>query len=429
MKVTYLTREYPPHVYGGAGVHVEYLSRHMAQLASVEVKCFGDQNTSSANPSVHGYPFGPGIFKGNPDRAAQALMVLQTCMEFNGQPMEGDVVHTHTWYAAWGGIVAKLAYGLPLVVTVHSLEPLRPWKREQLGRGYDVSSWVEKCALEMADAVIAVSREDLKEILSRFSVDREKAWVIPNGIDVEQYRPAAGREFLQSRGIGEDSPYVLFLGRVSRQKGIGHFLRAARKLDPRVQVIMCAGSPETPELAREVEEAWSRLVQERPHSLWIREMIPRDAAIELYSHAAVFCCPSVYEPFGIINLEAMACETPVVASQVGGIKDVVIHGETGFLVPFERRSPEDPEPADAESFADDLARAMNRLLADSALSAVMGQKGRARVVEHFGWDRVAGKVMEVYGHVTGRGGALAGADDLHLDSLAAAPRGLPLRSR
>ncbi len=425
----YLTREYPPHIYGGAGVHVEYLSRHMAQLASVEVKCFGDQHAPSSNPSVQGHPFVPGVFGGNPHRAAQALMVLQTCMDFNGAPLEGDVVHTHTWYAAWGGILAKLAYGLPLVVTVHSLEPLRPWKREQLGRGYEVSSWVEKCALEMADAVIAVSGDDLGEILSRFQVDRHKAWVIPNGIDVEHYRPAERRGFLDSCGIRRDRPYVLFLGRISRQKGIGHFLRAAQQLEPHVQVVMCAGSPETPELAGEVERAWNQLVRERPHSVWIREMIPRDAAIELYSHASVFCCPSVYEPFGIINLEAMACETPVVASNVGGIKDVVIHGETGYLVPFERRSSEDPEPANTEAFAHDLAQAMNRLLADAELSTIMGQRGRARVIENFGWDRVAGRVMEVYEHVTGAGTASAHADEQDLDPLRVAAKRRSLRGR
>lgn len=402
MKVIYLTREYPPHIYGGAGVHVEYLSQHMARLATVEVRCFGDQQSPCSNPAVRGYPFGPGIFEGNPHQAAQALRVLQTCMEFNAQPMEADVVHTHTWYAAWGGVLARLAYGIPLVVTVHSLEPLRPWKREQLGRGYDVSSWVEKCALEMADAVIAVSREDLREILARFDVKAHKAWVIPNGIDVERYRPVAERGYLRQLGIPEEVPYVLFLGRISRQKGIGHFLNAARRLDPRAQVVLCAGSPDTPELAEEIEKAWAQVKGERPHSVWIREMIPRDAAIQLYSHASVFCCPSVYEPFGIINLEAMACETPVVASAVGGIQDVVVPGETGFLIPFERRSPEDPEPSDPERFALELAEAMNRLLADRALARTLGKKGRQRVRQVFGWDQVARRVLDVYERVQQR---------------------------
>lgn len=399
MKVIYLTREYPPHIYGGAGVHVEYLARYMARLASVEVRCFGDQSVSSANPSVQGYPFAPGMFQGNPHQAAQALMALQTCMEINARPMEGDIVHTHTWYAAWGGILAKLAYGIPLVVTVHSLEPLRPWKREQLGRGYDVSCWIEKCALEMADAVIAVSHDDRGHILRLFDMDEKKVRVIPNGLDVDHYRLVEGHGFLDGLGVRRDLPYVLFLGRISRQKGIAHFLEAARMLDPRTQVVLCAGSPDTPELAAEIEEAWASLKTHRPHSVWIREMIPRDAAIELYSHASVFCCPSVYEPFGIINLEAMACQTPVVASAVGGIKDVVVHGETGFLIPFERKSPEDPEPADPQAFARELASAMNRLLDDTALAGDMGKKGRERVREHFGWDRVAGRVLEVYEQV------------------------------
>ncbi len=399
MKVIYLTREYPPHIYGGAGVHMEYLAQYMARLASVEVRCFGDQSAPSSNPSIQGYPFGSGMFQGNPHQAAQALMVLQTCMEINAKPMEGDVIHTHTWYTAWGAILAKLAYGLPLVVTVHSLEPLRPWKREQLGRGYDVSCWVEKCALEMADAVIAVSRDDLGQILRLFQIDEKKVQVIPNGIDVEHYRPVEGHDFLDGLGIRRDLPYVLFLGRISRQKGIAHFLEAAQMLDTRAQVVLCAGSPDTPELAVEVENAWARLKAHRPHSVWIREMIPRDAAIQLYSHASVFCCPSVYEPFGIINLEAMACRTPVVAGAVGGIKDVVVHEETGFLIPFERKSSDDPEPAYPELFAQELAQAMNRLLADPGQAQSMGVKGRERVRRFFGWDRVAGRVLEVYERV------------------------------
>lgn len=402
MKVVYLTCEYPPHVYGGAGVHIEHLVREMARMAEVEVRCFGDQDAPSSNPVVRGYPLREGLFEGNPKRVRKAFMVLQTCLHFNAAPIVADLVHTHTWYAAWGGLLAKLGYGLPLVVTVHSLEPLRPWKREQLGRGYEVSSWVEKAALEAADAVIAVAENDRREILARFAVAPERLAVIPNGIDAEVYRPVEGIEALGRYGIDPDRPYVLFLGRVSRQKGIHHFIRAARSMAPEVQVVMCAGSPDTPDLEQEIQLAWAELQRARPHSRWIREMVPGEVAVQLYGHAAVFCCPSIYEPFGIINLEAMACETPVVASAVGGIPDVVVDGETGLLVPLPRRSATDPEPADPEGFARDLAKAVNTIVFNPERGKAMGRKGRQRVVARFGWNRVAEQVMAVYRRVCGR---------------------------
>lgn len=391
-----MTREYPPHLYGGAGVHVEYLAREMACLATVEVKCFGDQEVGFGNPLVKGYPFREDMFEGNPRRVKQALMTLLTCMHFNAAPIEADVVHCHTWYAAWGGILAKLCYGTPLVVTVHSLEPLRPWKREQLGHGYDLSSWVEKTALEMADAVIAVSKSDREEILARFNVAPERVRVVPNGIDSNQYRRVMTTGALEKYGVDQDAPYVLFLGRVTRQKGIVHFVNAIRHLNPEIQVVLCAGSPDTPEIALEVETAMVSVQKIRKNMVWIREMVTREAAIELYSHASVFCCPSIYEPFGIINLEAMACETPVVGSAVGGIKEVVVPGETGELVAFEPTSADDPEPAKPREFARDLAQAVNKLVVDEGLRKEMGRKGRERVVGAFGWDRVASRVMEVY---------------------------------
>lgn len=399
MKILYMTREYPPHVYGGAGVHVEYLAREMARHATVEVKCFGNQSIGFGNPAVTGYPFASGMFEGNPRRVKQALMALQTCLHFNAAPVEADVVHCHTWYSMWGGILAKICYGVPLVVTVHSLEPLRPWKREQLGRGYDLSSWVEKTALEMADAVIAVSRSDAGEILARFAVAPDRLRVIPNGIDTLQYQPVTTQGALEKYRIDPDVPYVLFLGRVSRQKGIGHFVNSVRYLAPDVQVVLCAGSPDSPEIAFEIERAVSRVDRGLHRLIWIRDMVSRETAVELYSRAAVFVCPSIYEPFGIINLEAMACETPVVASAVGGIREVVVHGETGFLVEFEPRGPDDAEPADPTGFSQDLARRVNALLADPGLRADMGRKGRERVVRQFGWGAVAVMVAEVYGEV------------------------------
>lgn len=391
-----MTREYPPTVYGGAGVHVEYLAREVARHATVEVKCFDGRQATFGNPSVRGYAFPEDIFEGNSRRVRRALMALQTCMYFNAAPIEADIVHCHTWYSMWGGILAKIAYGIPLVATVHSLEPMRPWKREQLGRGYDLSSWVERIALEMADAVIAVSSSDQEQILARFAVKPEKISVIPNGVDTQVYRQVRTTGFLERYGIDPERPYVLFLGRVSRQKGIDHFLRAAFHFDRETQIVLCASAPDTAELALEIQDLVSALEREGRPIVWVRNMVERKAAIELYSHAAVFCCPSIYEPFGIINLEAMACETPVVAGAVGGINDVVVQGETGYLVGFETISAENAFPKEPGKFASDLAERINCLVADVGLRSVMGQRGRERVVEKFSWEAVAAEALKIY---------------------------------
>jgi glycogen synthase len=402
MKVVIMTREYPPLVYGGAGVHVEYLVRELAHLATVEVKCFGEQRLEFGNPAVHGYHFGSEMFEGNPRRVRQVLMVLQTCLHFNAAPIKADVVHCHTWYSLWGGILAKICYGVPLVITVHSLEPLRPWKREQLGSGYDLSTWVEKAALEMADAVIAVSENDRQQITSLFKLNKERLQVIHNGIDTKQYQPVASTAALEKYGIDPAKPYVLFLGRVSRQKGIGHFVSACRQLNPGIQALLCASAPDTPAFALEIERSVEQVQKEGGKIIWIRDMVSRSEAIEFYSHAAVFCCPSIYEPFGIINLEAMACETPVVASSVGGIKEVVVSGKTGFLVEFTPATPDDLEPADPEKFEAELAARMNELVANENLRRSMGRQGRQRVVANFGWAAVAEKVLAVYAEVSNK---------------------------
>jgi len=402
MRIVYMTREYPPHVYGGAGVHVEYLVREMARHASVEVKCFGDQKVNTHNLSVQGHPFCEDFFRDNPEKVKQSLMVLLTCMRFNATPVVADVVHCHTWYAAWGGILSKICYGTPLVITVHSLEPCRPWKREQLGRGYDLSLWIEKTALEMADIVIAVSNTSREEIISHYNINPERIRVIPNGVDASQFKPVPATTALGKYGINPQVPYVLFLGRITRQKGIIHFINAIRYLEPQIQVVLCAGAPDTPEIAKEIEASVAEIRNDRQNVIWIHKMVTRQESIELYSHAAVFCCPSIYEPFGLINLEAMACGTPVVASAVGGIREVVVPGETGELVPFESISSENPEPARPEEFARSLARAMNRLVADEGLRLKMGQKGRKRVKDNFAWDKVAFRLMEVYKEVVGR---------------------------
>ncbi|HEY7677879.1 MAG TPA: glycogen synthase [Candidatus Methylomirabilis sp.] len=396
MKVLLLTREYPPDVYGGAGVHVDYLSRELARLIQVEVRTFGDQDMRAGNLVVRGQGAagtGPGD---RPEQFLSVLQALRVCIAFNARTTDADIVHCHSWYTHLGGLLARPLYGIPLVVTAHSLEPLRPWKRDQLGRGADVSAWVERAALEAADAIVAVSQEMKADILRFFSVDAEKVAVIHNGIDTEEYRPVGGRERLRRFGIRPERPYVLFVGRLSRQKGIIHLVHAVRYLEPGAQVVLCAGAPDTPDIAREVEDAVGRVQAARDGVIWISEMVDRPTAIALYSHAAVFCCPSIYEPFGIINLEAMACGVPVVASAVGGIKEVVLHGETGFLVPLEQQPASPFEPLHPDKFARDLARHLNALLADEALRTGMGAKGRQRAEHLFSWRAIARQTVALY---------------------------------
>ncbi len=395
-----LTREYPPDVYGGAGVHVEHLARELAKLAAVEVRTFGDQHVDEGRLVVEGYRAAADV----PDPPegtfpfAPVVRALRVCLSLGVQPTDAHVVHSHTWYAAFGGLLARLVHGIPLVVTAHSIEPLRPWKREQLGRGADLSAWAERVALEAADAVIAVSTEMRRDLLRHFAVAPERVHVIPNGVDTDVYRPVSGRTRLQRFEIDPARPYVLFVGRISRQKGLLHLVRAIPQLASQAQVVLCAGAPDTPEIAREVEAAVATTRAGRSGVVWIPEMVDRATAVELYSHAAVFCCPSVYEPFGLINLEAMACEVPVVASAVGGIPEVVADGETGRLVPVDLIEHDGVvEPRDPEGFSRELARALNGLLADPGLRRTMGVKGRARAVASFSWAAVARRTLELYG--------------------------------
>lgn len=401
-----LTREYPPEIYGGAGVHVDYLSRELAKLIPVEVRTFGDQDVRDGNLVVRGFrAAGPhpsaGPASAAPAPFAPALEALRVSVEFTAETIQADVVHCHTWYAHLGGVLARLCYGIPLVVTAHSLEPLRPWKREQLGRGADLAAWIEKTALETADAVVAVSGEMKADILRLFQVDPRKVHVIPNGIDTEEYRPVPDRGGLDRFGIDRDRPYVLFVGRISRQKGIFHLIRAARDLAPGTQLVLCAATPDTPGLAEELTLAVREARAAGARIVWIPEMVDRATAIELYSHAAVFCCPSIYEPFGIINLEAMACETPVVATEVGGIPEVVVHGETGFLVPVASHPGPEFEPREPARFSHDLAAHVNLLLEDAGLRRAMGVKGRQRVEALFSWRRVAAEVVLLYRSLSG----------------------------
>jgi starch synthase len=395
LKALFLTNEYPPHIYGGAGVHVDYLSRELAKLIDIEVRCFGDQHTTLDHLRVRGYGVEARLFAATDAKLRPALQALACSIGFAAEPIDADVVHCHTWYSHLGGIVAKLAYGLPLVITTHSLEPLRSWKREQLAGGYEVSSWIERTALEMADAVIAVSNGMKEDILRLFDVDPARLRVVYNGIDTEEYRPVKTRAALDRYAVDATLPYVLFVGRIARQKGILHLVRAIDHLTPDVQVVLCAGAPDTPEIGEEMAAAVRHVQARRPHVVWIREMVDRRSAIELYSHAAVFCCPSIYEPFGIINLEAMACGTPVVASALGGIPEVVVREETGVLVDVGPQRA-DGEPEDAEGFARRLAGALNRLLASGELRHRMGAAGRQRAVRHFGWRAIARQVVGVY---------------------------------
>jgi alpha-maltose-1-phosphate synthase len=395
VKVLFLTNEYPPHIYGGAGVHVGYLTRELAKTMPVEVRCFGDQHFEKGNLKVTGFELDTSGFT-CPEPLKSAFGAVRRCTDFNTTNIDADIVHCHTWYSHFGGILAKKNYGIPLVITVHSLEPLRPWKREQLGGGYDFSLWIEKTALEMADAIIAVSGETKRDIERLFNVDPAHVHVIHNGIDLKEYYKVDSTDALKRHGIDPNKPYVLFVGRITRQKGIIYLVRAIQYMDPDFQIVLCAGAPDTPEIAREMKTAVESATKKRSDVIWIAEMIDRNAVTELYSHAAVFCCPSIYEPFGIINLEAMACETAVVASAVGGIKEVVVDGETGFLVPLQQMKESPFEPLDPDKFSRDLAAKINQLMGDIKLREKFGKAGRKRAEEKFSWSAIAQKTKALY---------------------------------
>jgi len=396
MKALFYTREFPPYVYGGAGVHVEYLATELAKLMEMDVRSFGDQDDKNGNLSVKGFTYDNPVFDKTDNKLKAVLQTLSTCIQMNADDIDADVVHCHTWYAHFAGIIAKLCYGIPLVITTHSLEPLRPWKREQLGRGYDASSWVEKTAIEMADALIAVSEETKVDVLKYFNVDEDKVKVIYNGIKLDEYVVTEETSTLDKFNIDKSKPYVLFVGRITRQKGIIHLVNAIKYIDPDTQIILCAGAPDTPEIAKEMEDSVNEVKKTRKNVIWIDEMLPKEEIIQLYSHADVFCCPSIYEPFGIINIEAMACKTAVVASAVGGIKEVVVDGETGILVPVEQQKVAPFEPTDPDKFARDLADGVNKVINNKDLRESMAIKGRKRVEEHFDWIAIAKQVEELY---------------------------------
>jgi len=395
VKVLFLTNEYPPHIYGGAGVHVGYLSRELAKTMPVEVRCFGDQRIDEGNLKVTGYELDTSGFT-CPKPLRSAFGAVRRCIDFNTTDIDADIVHCHTWYTHFGGILARKNYGIPFVITVHSLEPLRPWKREQLAGGYDFSLWVEKTALEIADAIIAVSEETKRDIERLFEVDPGRVHVIYNGIDLDQYRKVYSTAALRRYGIDPNKPYLLFVGRITRQKGFQHLVRAIQFMDRDFQIVLCAAAPDTLGIAEEMKAAVERAKAQRPGIIWINEMVDQTVARELYSHAAVFVCPSIYEPFGIINLEAMACERPVVASAVGGIKEVVVDGETGFLVPLEQMKESPFEATNPDKFARDLAARINQLMKNAELREKFGKAGRKRAEEKFSWSIIAQETQVLY---------------------------------
>ena len=394
MNVALFSREYPPEVYGGAGVHVEYLGRELAKLVDVQVHAWGPERPG-AQPPARGYRAWDALGGEAPHMAALRAVSIDLAMAAGAEG--ADVVHSHTWYANLGGHLAKLVHGVPHVATVHSLEPLRPWKAEQLGGGYALSSFCERTALEAADAVIAVSEGMRRDVLECYpAIDPDRVQVIYNGVDTAEYAPDPSADVLARHGVDPARPSVVFVGRITRQKGVAHLARATRRIDPEAQVVLCAGAPDTPEIAAEVGGLVEQVQAERGNVIWLQEMLPKHEVIQLLSHATVFVCPSIYEPLGIVNLEAMACEAAVVASAVGGIVEVVDAGETGLLVPFEAVDDGTQEPRDPDGFAADFAAAVNELIADPARAERMGRAGRQRAVEQFSWPAIARETVAVY---------------------------------
>ena len=382
-----MTREYPPEVYGGAGVHVEYLARELARIVGVEVRCMG-----AARDGALVFRPWEALAEAN-----AALQVMSTDLAMAANLEDATLVHSHTWYANLAGHVAKLLHGVPHVVTSHSLEPQRPWKEEQLGGGYRLSSFCERTAIEAADAVIAVSPAMREDVVAAYpALDSARVHVILNGIDSEQYRPDDGTDVLRRYGVDPELPIVMFVGRITRQKGIVHLLEAGLAIDPSAQLVLAAGAPDTAEIAREMEAKVDRLRAERGNVVWVEKMLEKEEVIQLLSHARVFVCPSIYEPLGIVNLEAMACGAAVVATDTGGIPEVVVDGETGLLVPFEPGDATTREPADPARFAADIAERVNALVSDPARAERMGDAGRKRAVEQFSWRTIAEQTVALY---------------------------------
>jgi len=384
LSISLLTREYPPFIYGGAGVHVAQLVPQLRKLIDVDVQCMGEpREGATAHPENY------------PEGANAALRVFGADLSMVAAIPEVDLVHSHTWYANLAGHLTGLYQNIPHVVTAHSLEPHRPWKAEQLGGGYRLSSWTEQTAFEAADAVIAVSAGMRKDTLDSYAnLDPDKVHVVKNGIDTEEFKPDPGTDIVNELGIDLDKPSVVFVGRITRQKGLIHLVRAAEKFDPDTQVVLLAGAPDTPEIAKQIGDAFAHLQSTRGNVLWIEEMLPRGHVRQVLSHATVFACPSVYEPLGIVNLEAMASETAVVASAVGGIPEVVVDGVTGYLVPYDPAEADDP--AAVAAFETDFADKINSLTREPDKARAFGLAGRERCIEEFDWSKIAAETVDVY---------------------------------
>jgi starch synthase len=396
LRVGLFTREYPPQVYGGAGVHVDYLSRELAREIEVEVRCWGPQESHNGNLRVIGQQPWEEISNGTEAKFKGALEAFSLNLTQVKALAGIDIVHTHTWYVSMAGYLAKKLYGVPFVLTTHSLEPLRAWKSEQLGSGYAMSSWMERTAILDADAIIAVSEGTKADILRAYpDMDEDLIHVIYNGIDLKEYQKTSETKALIEYGVDPKIPYVLFVGRITRQKGVTHLVDAINYLPPDTQVVLCAGAPDTPEIAEELRAKVDHARQKNPRIVWIEKMVTKQETIQLYSNCRVFCCPSVYEPFGIINLEAMACRAPVVASSTGGIKEVVVEGETGYLVPFEGDTLTG-FPVDPDAFSQDLAVRINMLLQDPEKCRRFGDAGRKRVEQIFSWTAIAQQTIGLY---------------------------------
>jgi alpha-maltose-1-phosphate synthase len=387
LRVSILTREYPPHIYGGAGVHVGQLVPQLRKFAdSVEVQCMGEPRDGA---TAHPETFPPG--------ANAALRVLGTDVAMADAIGDVDVIHSHTWYANFAGLVGSKLLDVPHVVTSHSLEPHRPWKAEQLGGGYRVSCWAEKTSFLDAAAVISVSAGMRRDVLDSYSdLDPERVFVVKNGIDPDEFRPDPGTDVVDALGVDRDRPLVVFVGRITRQKGLVHLVRAAKQFDPDTQLLLLAGAPDTPEIAAEFDAAFAELSQARAGNVtWVQEMLPRASVRQVLTHATVFACPSVYEPLGIVNLEAMACQTAVVASAVGGIPEVVVDGQTGTLVGYDPAQAQDPQFV--AGFEARFAEQVNRLTRDASLAHAYGLAGRQRCIDEFSWEKIAKETMDVYG--------------------------------
>ena len=384
LSISLLTREYPPSIYGGAGVHVAQLVPQLRKLIDVDVQCMGEPR-EGATAHLENYPEG----------ANAALRVFGADLSMAAAVPQVDLVHSHTWYANLAGLLAGLLHDIPHVVSAHSLEPHRPWKAEQLAGGYNLSSWAERTAFLAADAVIAVSAGMRTDVLDSYTnLDPDKVHVVKNGIDTDEFKPDPGTDIVTSLGVDLDRPSVVFVGRITRQKGLIHLVRAAEQLDPDTQLVLLAGAPDTPEIAQQIGDAFAAVQSSRGNVLWIQQMLPREQVRQVLSHATVFACPSVYEPLGIVNLEAMACETAVVASAVGGIPEVVVDGETGFLVPYDPAQAADP--AFVAGFEADLAAKINALTRDPERARAFGLAGRQRCIDEFSWAKIAAQTVEVY---------------------------------